>query len=77
MPIAAEIDEVVIRVDGSLAQPDLASELRKRVDDFVGESGLGKNWDVRPRFRDVQSKRDYQFTLFTNYVPQGGAVDLA
>jgi hypothetical protein len=77
MPIPADMDEIVIRVDGSLSQPDLASELRKRVDDFVGESEIGKNWDVRSRFRDAQSKRDYQFTVFTNFVPQGGTVDLA
>jgi hypothetical protein len=77
MPIPAQIDEVVIRVDGSLSQPDRANELRKRVHDFVDETGIGKNWDVRSRFRDVQSKRDYQFTVFTNYVPQGGTVDLA
>jgi hypothetical protein len=77
MPIPSDIDEVVIRLEGSVSQPDLVSELRKRVDDFVGESGIGEHWDVRSKFRDAQSKRDYQFTVFTNYRPQGGRVDLA
>ena len=77
MPLPADMDEVVIRVDGELPESNCAGELRQRVNDFVTESQIGDTWDVRSRFRDAPSRQSYQFTVFTNYVPRGGPVDLA
>jgi len=77
LPVSADIDEVVIRVDGALTQPDQAHALRQRVSDLVTDEEMADSWDVRSHFRDAPSRQEYQFTVFTNYVPRGGPVDLA
>ena len=75
--LPADTDEVVIQVKGALQQPDSATDLKQRVHQFVTEAEIGDTWDVRSHFGNVQSGRAYQFTLFTNYVPHSGPVDLA
>jgi len=72
-----DTDEVVIHVNGSMSHTDLASDLRQRVDDFVREMEIGDAWDVRSHFHDHPANKTYQFTLFTNFVPGSGPVDLA
>jgi len=72
-----DTDEVVIHLKGSLSSADLAGDLKQRVNDFMNEMEMMDTWDIRSHFHDQPSNKAYQFTLFTNFVPRGGPVDLA
>jgi hypothetical protein len=63
-------------VDGLLPNAQRASEIKQLVDDFVGESEIGAHWDVRAKFKDAATSRAYQFTVFTNMIPNNDRVDL-
>jgi hypothetical protein len=74
--VPKDTDELVIRVDGLLPDPQRAGELKQQVNDFVVESEIGSHWDVRAKFKDAETSRAYQFTVFTNMIPSGDRVDL-
>jgi hypothetical protein len=77
LPIFRRSDELIIHVKGKVSQPDLAPKLKAQIHELVGQPEIGLQWDVRWRFKALESSHAYQFTFFTNSVPRDDRVDLA
>jgi len=62
----ADVEEIIITLEGRLPGPEIEDELVQRVSSLLGETPGKHNWDMRARFEKGRESLPYEFIVFTS-----------